>query len=79
MNKKTLVTLALIIIGVLGVVTLGYALLTSNMLTLTPQVTSILLEADTILCEDTRVTNKLLTLLCEKAHIEKPHKKYWWR
>ena len=48
MNKKTLVTLALIIIGVLGVVTLGYALLTSNMLTLTPQVTSLLLEADTL-------------------------------
>lgn len=35
-----------------------------------------LLDADTILCEDTRVTNKLLTLLCEKAEIEKPHKKY---
>jgi len=35
-----------------------------------------LLEADTILCEDSRVTNKLLTLLCEKAEIEKPHKKY---
>jgi 16S rRNA (cytidine1402-2'-O)-methyltransferase len=35
-----------------------------------------LLEADTILCEDTRVTNKLLTLLCDKANIEKPHKNY---
>lgn len=35
-----------------------------------------LLEADIILCEDTRVTNKLLNLLCEKANIEKPHKKY---
>ncbi len=35
-----------------------------------------LLEADTILCEDTRVTNKLLNLLCEKYEIEKPHKKY---
>jgi 16S rRNA (cytidine1402-2'-O)-methyltransferase len=35
-----------------------------------------LLEADIILCEDTRVTNKLLTLLCERAEIEKPHKKY---
>ncbi len=35
-----------------------------------------LLEADTILCEDTRVTNKLLTLLCDKAQIEKPHKNY---
>ncbi len=33
------------------------------------------MDATTILCEDTRVTSKLLTLLCEKNALERPKQK----